>query len=94
MTSESLWEAEYEAKYSVNVVRNPETGEISIKKRPKNEIDELLKQKKMSKKGKTKTTKGTMDAKTAKALIKQAIKEDEDEVSTFKLGCYTVIIKL
>lgn len=82
LTRESLREAEYEIKYGVKVVRNPKTGEILIKKKPKNEIDELLKQKRKKKKGNEKEDKLSrqrIDPKTAKELIKQAIKENEEE---------------
>ncbi|XP_037938205.1 coiled-coil domain-containing protein 137-like [Teleopsis dalmanni] len=87
MTTESLREAKYEAKYGVNVLRDPQTGEITIKKRPKNEIDELLKQKQNERiNNKRKGRKASksqqvnrMDPKEAKALIKQAIKEDKEE---------------
>ncbi|XP_065365094.1 uncharacterized protein LOC135958147 [Calliphora vicina] len=87
ITSESLKEAQYEAKYGVKVVRNPNTGEISIKKKPPNEIDELLKQRKKQmiggkiRKNQKVTDKDVkkMDPKLVKALIKQAIQEDEQE---------------
>jgi len=86
ITSASLREAQYEAKYGVNVIRNPTTGEITLQKRPKNEIDELLKQKQkergQNKNGRKKsnaTVKNTMDAKTSKELIKRAFKEADVE---------------
>lgn len=87
ITSESLKEAQYEAKYGVKVVRDPKTGEISIQKKPPNEIDELLKQnKKETKGGKVKKKKKgtgkdikTLDPKLVKELVKQAIREDEEE---------------
>lgn len=44
ITHESAQEAKFEAKYGVEVVRNKKTGEIKLKKRPTNEIDERLKQ--------------------------------------------------
>lgn len=44
VTQESVEEAKFEAKYGVEVVRNPKTGEIKLKKKPRNEIDERLKQ--------------------------------------------------
>ena len=42
-------EARFAAKFNVDVVRNEETGTIQLKKKPKHEIDELLKNKKMGK---------------------------------------------
>lgn len=44
ITHESAQEAQFEAKYGVEVVRNKKTGEIKLKKKPTNEIDERLKQ--------------------------------------------------
>lgn len=44
ITQESAQEAKFEAKYGVEVVRNQKTGEIKLKKKPPNEIDERLKQ--------------------------------------------------
>ncbi|XP_030567098.1 uncharacterized protein LOC115767090 [Drosophila novamexicana] len=86
ITSASVREAQYEAKYGVNVIRNPTTGEITVQKRPKNEIDELLKQKqkerhnlKNGRRKPNKVVKPGMDAKTRKELIKRAFKEAEEE---------------
>ncbi|KAH8274788.1 hypothetical protein KR026_006155 [Drosophila bipectinata] len=88
ITNASVREAQYEAKYGVNVLRDPKTGEITIQKRPKNEIDELLKQKqkerragKGGRKGKQ-VPKATMDAKTSRELIKRAYKEAKEEVDS------------
>lgn len=44
VTQDSVEEAKFEAKYGVEVVRDKKTGEIKLKKRPPNEIDERLKQ--------------------------------------------------
>ncbi|XP_016938849.2 coiled-coil domain-containing protein 137 [Drosophila suzukii] len=90
ITSASVREAHYEAKYGVNVLRNPKTGEITVQKRPKNEIDELLKQKQKEqrlagKKGRKKTQlvqKSTLDAKTSRELVKRAYKEAQQEVDS------------
>ena len=38
-------EAQYAAKYNVDIVRNQETGEIKLKKRPKDELTDLMQQK-------------------------------------------------
>ncbi|XP_017112654.1 coiled-coil domain-containing protein 137 [Drosophila elegans] len=90
ITSASVKEAQYEAKYGVNVIRNPKTGEITIQKRPKNEIDELLKQKQKERRlagkgnGRRKPQQGaqkpTMDARTSRELVKRAYKEAQQEV--------------
>ncbi|XP_068159931.1 gelsolin-related protein of 125 kDa [Drosophila tropicalis] len=85
ITNASVREAQYEAKYGVNVLRNPKTGEITVQKRPKNEIDELMKQKqqerRLQKNGKNrkKLEKPSMDEKTRKELVKQAIREVKQE---------------
>lgn len=87
ITNASVREAQYEAKYGVNIIRNPQTGEVTLQKRPKNEIDELLKQKQKERrlakngrnKGKAATAKTTMDKKTSKELIKRAFKEADEE---------------
>lgn len=54
VTKDSVEEAKFEAKYGVEVIRDRKTGEIKLKKRPTNEIDEQLKQnaKKSKQKGK------------------------------------------
>ncbi|XP_043659906.1 coiled-coil domain-containing protein 137 [Drosophila teissieri] len=89
MTNASVREAHYEAKYGVNVIRNPKTGEITVQKRPKNEIDELLKQKQKEqrlagKRGRKKVqvVHKPMDAKTSRELVKRAYKEAQQEVDT------------
>lgn len=84
ITTASLKEAQYEAKYGVKVVRDSKTGAISIKKKPTNEIDELLKQKRKVGKGgrvgkKKQESMKPLDPAVAKQLIRQAIQEDEDE---------------
>ncbi|EDV99839.1 uncharacterized protein LOC6564514 [Drosophila grimshawi] len=87
ITSASVREAQYEAKYGVNIIRNPTTGEITLQKRPKNEIDELLKQKQKerhnlkNKRGKPNAAivKPGMDAKTRRELIKRACREADEE---------------
>lgn len=58
VTDESVEESKFEAKYGVEVIRDTKTGEIKLKKRPPNEIDERLKQniahlKQKGKKGKS-----------------------------------------
>lgn len=78
MTRESLKEAEYEAKYGVSVVRDANTGAIAIKKKPPNEIDELIKKKK-SRKPMEKASVNKIDPKEARELIKQAIREEKEE---------------
>lgn len=91
ITRDSLNEAKYEAKYGVKVIRDPKTGEITIEKKPPNEIDELLKRKRMEaklskKKGSQKKAtisgkeaKPPINPKLAKELIKQAINEEKQE---------------
>lgn len=87
ITHDSLNEAKYEAKYGVKVVRNPKTGEISIQKKPPNEIDELLKRRRLEAKHKNKKPKKkdgvnegkAVNPKLAKEIIKQALREEKEE---------------
>ncbi|KAH8271136.1 hypothetical protein KR018_001278 [Drosophila ironensis] len=87
ITNASVREANYEAKYGVSVLRDPKTGEITIQKKPKNEIDELLKQKQRERRtnkarqkgGKVAKAKETMDPKTSRELIKRAYREAKQE---------------
>lgn len=39
-------ESAFAAKYNVEIIRNQETGEIKLKKKPKDEIEELMKKRK------------------------------------------------
>lgn len=43
ITRESIQESQFEAKYGVEVIRNHKTGEIKLKKRPKDELEEQMK---------------------------------------------------
>lgn len=43
LTQASIRESQFEAKYGVEVVRNEQTGEIKIKKRPTDELEEQMK---------------------------------------------------
>jgi len=45
LTHQRRLEAGFAAKYNVDIERNQETGEIKLKKRPKDEINELMKKK-------------------------------------------------
>jgi hypothetical protein len=48
-------EAGFAAKYNVDIIRNQDTGEIKLKKKPKDEIEELMKKRRAeSKSGKRK----------------------------------------
>lgn len=43
ITHQRRQEAGFAAKYNVDIIRNQETGEIKLKKRPKDQIEELMK---------------------------------------------------
>lgn len=43
ITHQRRLEAGFAAKYNVDIIRNQETGEIKLKKKPKDEIEELMK---------------------------------------------------
>lgn len=85
ITEESVEEAKFEAKYGVEVVRNKKTGEIKLKKRPPNEIDERLKQNAANAKRKGKAPPAALvipaeeRKKLAKAMLQEKKKEKESE---------------
>lgn len=84
VTKESVEEAKFEAKYGVDVIRNPKTGEIQLKKRPTNEIDERLKANvaNLKKKGKGKSIEPiVIPAEERKRLAKEMIKEKKEKQS-------------
>lgn len=51
ITEQTKQDIEFQNKYSVDIIKNVKTGEIKLKKRPKNEIDEMLEASKTKKKG-------------------------------------------
>lgn len=86
VTEESVEEAKFEAKYGVEVIRDKKTGEIKLKKRPTNEIDERLKQNAINAKRKGKnpaapTVVISADErkKMAKAMLQEKKKQKESE---------------
>lgn len=55
LTHQRRIEADFAAKYNVEIMRNHQTGEIKLKKKPKDEIDELMKKRRAeAKRGKKK----------------------------------------
>lgn len=84
VTQESVEEAKFEAKYGVEVVRDKKTGEIKLKKRPPNEIDERLKQNAINAKRKGKAAASVVipaeeRKKLAKAMLQEKKKQKESE---------------
>lgn len=85
ITEESVEEAKFEAKYGVEVVRDKKTGEIKLKKRPPNEIDERLKQNAINAKRKGKAPPASVvipaeeRKKLAKAMLQEKKKQKESE---------------
>lgn len=84
VTRESVEESKFEAKYGVEVVRNQKTGEIKLKKRPRNEIDERIKQNmenhKRMKKGEKIMPKAAIVApEEKKKMIKQMMTQKKQE---------------
>lgn len=100
VTKESVEEAKFEAKYGVDVVRNAKTGEIKLKKRPTNEIDERLKENaaNLKKKGKVakpvvipadermKLVKAMMQEKKEKEIAEKKPAVDEYKRDVIKFG--------
>lgn len=88
ITADSVEEAKFEAKYGVEVLRDAKTGEIKLKKRPPNEIDERLKQNAINvkRKGKAAATASVVipaeeRKKLAKAMLQEKKKQKESESS-------------
>lgn len=84
VTEESVEEAKFEAKYGVEVVRDKKTGEIKLKKRPPNEIDEQLEQNAMNVKRKGKAPTSVVipaeeRRKLAKAMLLEKKKQKASE---------------
>lgn len=86
ITQESVEEAKFEAKFGVEVIRDKKTGEIKLKKRPANEIDERLKQNAANaKKGGRKSKAPIVIApEERKKLIKAMIREKKQKESETK----------
>lgn len=51
LTHQRRLEAGFAAKYNVDIVRNQDTGEIKLKKKPKDQIEELMKKRRAEAKG-------------------------------------------
>lgn len=86
ITADSVEEAKFEAKYGVEVLRDAKTGEIKLKKRPPNEIDERLKQNAINAKRKGKAAASVVipaeeRKKLAKAMLQEKKKQKESESS-------------
>ncbi|XP_031629280.1 coiled-coil domain-containing protein 137 [Contarinia nasturtii] len=86
VTEESVEEAKFEAKYGVEVIRNKKTGEIKLKKRPTNEIDEQIKQNAANAKrgGKKAKASITIAPEERKKLIKAMMEEKKQKESETK----------
>lgn len=86
VTAESVEEAKFEAKYGVEVVRDTKTGEIKLKKRPPNEIDERLKQNvaNLKQKGKKSQTPIVIPTQERKKLVKAMMEEKKQKESETK----------
>lgn len=96
ITQESHQEAKFEAKYGVEVVRDKKTGEIKIKKRPKDELEEHMKQQLQNQKGNKKGGKSATPAivlstEEKKKLVKEMMtqkKAKKDEITKPKYEEY------
>lgn len=86
ITQDSVEEAKFEAKYGVEVIRDKKTGEIKLKKRPVNEIDERLKHNAANTKKGGKKIKApiVIAPEERKKLIKAMIKEKKQKESETK----------
>lgn len=80
-----MQEAKFEAKYGVEVLRDKKTGEIKVKKRPANEIDELIKHNQQKHKGgKAKTPAIVITPEERKKLVKEMIKKKKVKAEEVK----------
>lgn len=95
VTRESIQESQFEAKYGVEVIRNRKTGEIKLKKRPKDELEEQMKKARkdnaMGDKKKVKEIEVNITPAERKKLVKQMIaqrkekdKQNKPKVQEFK----------
>jgi len=83
VTRESIQESQFEAKYGVEVIRNRKTGEIKLKKRPKDELEEQMKKARKenatSGKNKGKVPDVTMTPAERKKLVKEMIAQRKEK---------------
>lgn len=83
VTRESIQESQFEAKYGVEVIRNRKTGEIKLKKRPKDELEEHMKKARKDSttggKNKAKETEPTMTPAERKKLVKEMIAQRKEK---------------
>lgn len=77
ITRESIQESQFEAKYGVEVIRNRKTGEIKLKKRPKDELEEQMKKARKDRAigGEKKKKVNEIEVKIAPAEKKKLVKE-------------------
>lgn len=91
ITHESAQEAKFEAKYGVEVVRDKKTGEIKLKKKPPNEIDERLKQNMENHKRSKKSGKAADAAEPGIVLSSEERKKLVKEMMAEKKSAKTVV---
>jgi len=81
ITKESIQEAQFEAKYGVEVVRNKTTGEIKLKKRPKDELETQMKEnlKRNKKNGKITEPPLVLSTEEKRRLVKEVMAKKKAE---------------
>lgn len=84
ITRESIHESQFEAKYGVEVIRNKQTGEITLKKRPVDELEVQMKQSLKNKNAdgtdkKRKRVEVKLTAADKKLLVKEMMKKKKKE---------------
>jgi hypothetical protein len=82
-----IQEAKFEAKYGVNVKVDPDTGEVSVMKRPRDEVDEMgnLSHKKLKKRGAgTKSNKNERKKQKLKEMNKLKLEKNRDDFERFQ----------
>jgi hypothetical protein len=82
-----IQEAQFEAKYGVNVKVDPDTGEVSVTKQPKDEIDEMedSSRKKLKKRvAETKPNKNERKKQKLKEIKQAKLEKNEDDFERFQ----------
>jgi hypothetical protein len=82
-----IQEAKFEAKYGVNVNVDPDTGEVSVTKQPRDEINEMehSSRKKLKKRAaETKSNKNECKKQKLKEMKKAKLEKNQDDFERFQ----------
>jgi hypothetical protein len=82
-----IQQAKFEAKYGVNVKVDPDTGEVSVTKEPKdktNDIDNSSRKKKMKKSAEIKSNKNERRKRKLEEMKKMRLEKTHDDFERFQ----------